>query len=170
MVSFDADVASLRSATGDHPSPYPTRLAWILSAKNGPPTSEKIPQRQVSQADIGFAVELLNTGETAESVHGKLVERGMTPERASALLNELFVPAVYSDAIALLNQGHSPEQVTRQLADKGLEKSVVAAVVALPGAGRELSTHRVIPAVPSPPRTLRPIRLQDSQGSPTHRS
>jgi hypothetical protein len=91
--------------------------------------SEKMPQQQVAQADIDFAVNLLNKGETAESVHGKLVERGLTPEVASALLNDLFVQAVYNEAITLLNQRHSPEQVKRQLVDRGLEKTVAASVV-----------------------------------------
>ncbi len=91
--------------------------------------SQSIVPQKVSQADIDLAIELLNKGEAAETVHGKLVERGMPQEVATGLLNDLFEQAVYNDAVILLNQGHSPDQVKRQLIEKGLGQSVAASVV-----------------------------------------
>lgn len=91
--------------------------------------SEMVDLRQISQADVEYAVELLNHGDSTETVIGKLVDRGMKPEVASALLDELFARMVYADALAMLDQGNRPEQVKRQLVEKGLDKIAAAAVV-----------------------------------------
>src|SRR5262245_12751073 len=83
------------------------------------PMSEQSGQRQVSPEDVDFAAQQISAGETSEAVQGKLVERGITPEDALAVLNDAYKRAIYDGAIGLLNQGYSPDAVKEQLVAKG---------------------------------------------------
>src|SRR5262249_23010140 len=74
---------------------------------------------QITQADVDHAVHLLNQGNTLAAVQSRLVARGVPPEAATDLLDELF----------LLNAGNSPDEVKRLLAEKGLERRAADAVV-----------------------------------------
>jgi hypothetical protein len=112
---------------GDHNSPMPPQLSRAFGEESVA-MSEKTPQQQVSQADVDFAVDLLDKGETVKSVLGNLVKRGVKPEVAWAVLKDEFEQAMYDDAIALLNQGYSPEQVKILLVGTRLEKTVTASV------------------------------------------
>lgn len=92
--------------------------------------SEPTPgQHPFTQADLEFAANLFNQGETAETVQAKLVERGMPPEAANALLYKLLMQTVYTDAINLLNAGHGPQQVKQKLVEKGVREQTACAVV-----------------------------------------
>jgi hypothetical protein len=84
----------------------------------------------VVQADVEFAVNLLNTGASPEEVRGKLIERGLDQATAVALVHKLLTRAIYAEAAAMLNAGASPTQAEQRLVDKGLEPQGAKAVIA----------------------------------------
>ena len=86
-------------------------------------------RNQVAQADVDFAVNLLNNGTSPEEVQGKLVERGLDQATAAAIVRDLLIQAIYADAAAMLNSGVSPKQAEQRLVDKGLEPQTAKAVI-----------------------------------------
>lgn len=82
-----------------------------------------------STADYEFALESLRKGESLEAIHQKLIERGLDPEAASSLLNQLILDVLYAGTLDMLNQGLSPEQVKQKLISNGIDPTLASAIV-----------------------------------------
>jgi hypothetical protein len=90
---------------------------------------QPVGKKPVTQADVDFAVHLLNRGASPEEAQTKLVESGLDPGTAMDLVRQLFIQAIYADAAALLNSGVSPNVAEQRLVEKGLEPKVAKAVI-----------------------------------------
>jgi len=86
-------------------------------------------RNQVAQADVEFAVNLLNSGASPEEVQGKLVESGLDQAIAAALIRDLLIQASYAEAAAMLNGGVSPKQAEQRLVANGHEPQLARAVI-----------------------------------------
>src|SRR5262245_36585632 len=84
---------------------------------------------QAVQANIVYAIGLLNEGTLPEVVQANLVERGLSEDDAAGVVCNLLTQAIYTDAVDMLNRGMDAEQVKQQLAAKGLEYQTASAVV-----------------------------------------
>ena len=83
-----------------------------------------------SKADWKFAVRLLEKGESLPEVEDKLLGRGLSPDQATALLDELATQSIYAEAEQLLIQGQTPAAVASALVVRGLEQENAEQVVA----------------------------------------
>jgi hypothetical protein len=64
--------------------------------------------RKATQEDFDFAVGLFNQGEQAESVRGKLVERGLTQAAADGVIGRIFLQSVYGRRPSCSAPGRPP--------------------------------------------------------------
>ena len=85
--------------------------------------------RQINQDDVEFAAGLLGQGESTDAVKAKLGERGLTQANVDAVIEQVYVRAVYADAAGMLQQGQPPEQVKQALVARGLSPENASTVV-----------------------------------------
>src|SRR5262249_3895922 len=87
------------------------------------------PSERAVQANIVYAISLLNEGTPPEAVQAELVERGLTEEIAASVVRNLLMQAIHTDAVDMLNKGLSAERVKRHLVAKGVQQQTAAGVV-----------------------------------------
>jgi hypothetical protein len=86
-------------------------------------------RKLVDQADVDFAVILLNSGASPEEAQTKLVERGLDQGTAMALVRQLLLEAIYAEAATLLKSGVPTQVAEERLVEKGLEPKIVKAII-----------------------------------------
>lgn len=91
--------------------------------------SVKVQEKLFSRVDAEYAFELLTAGKPTGVVQAKLVERGMTTEEATRLLNELFMRILIDHAMSLLNEGWSPEETKQRLVERGWDEALASSIV-----------------------------------------
>jgi hypothetical protein len=95
-----------------------------------------------AQADYEEAALLMSQGQPPEAVRQRLIGKGLDPQAATAVVNDLILKALYAQADFLLKLGNSPEEARRKLVEAGVSEQVASAVVAnAPSYARKARGH-----------------------------